>query len=326
MANLSETNTWEAGIYQLEEVDVVQGGPAGIDNVQPRQLANRTLYLKNLVDALGTGKLDISAIASQALAEAGVDNTKWMTPLRVAQAIAVLGAIAAASETVSGKVELATVAETITGTDTVRATHPAGVKAAVNAGIAAVVGAAPSTLDAINELAAAIGNNPNFAVDIGNLIAGKQASDATLTALSGLTTAANQLPYSTGADAFAMTSLTAFARSLLDDTDAPGMRTTLGVIGATFSLEPNGYIAFPPWFLSGFIIQWGTWTTSGISGNPVSVTYPMSFPTAVLAFSSMAYGASASIQSAWADSPTNEGFNGRATPIGVAASYIAMGK
>ena len=38
-----------------------------------------------------------------------------------------------ASETVKGKIELATNAETVTGTDTVRATHPAGVKAAIDA-------------------------------------------------------------------------------------------------------------------------------------------------------------------------------------------------
>ena len=40
--------------------------------------------------------------------------------------------VPAGSETVSGRLELATVAETTTGTDTTRATHPAGVKAALD--------------------------------------------------------------------------------------------------------------------------------------------------------------------------------------------------
>lgn len=60
-------------------------------------------------------------------------------------------------------------------------------------------------------------------------LGGKQNLDATLTALAGLTTAADQLIYSTGVDAFAMASLTAFGRSLIDDADASAARTTLGL-------------------------------------------------------------------------------------------------
>lgn len=57
----------------------------------------------------------------------------------------------------------------------------------------------------------------------------KQALDATLTALAGLTTATDQMIYSTGVDTFAMTSLSAFGRTLIDDADAATARTTLGV-------------------------------------------------------------------------------------------------
>lgn len=44
MANLNETDVWLGGIYQLEEDDPVLGGPAGIDNRAPRELASRTLF------------------------------------------------------------------------------------------------------------------------------------------------------------------------------------------------------------------------------------------------------------------------------------------
>lgn len=46
MANLSETETYEAGIYQLETSDKLMGGAEGISNRQARQLANRTAWLK----------------------------------------------------------------------------------------------------------------------------------------------------------------------------------------------------------------------------------------------------------------------------------------
>lgn len=60
MANLNETATWEVGVYQWETSDPVQGGPNGIDNKPTRQLANRTLWLKNeiakAVQSIGQNK------------------------------------------------------------------------------------------------------------------------------------------------------------------------------------------------------------------------------------------------------------------------------
>ena len=60
-------------------------------------------------------------------------------------------------------------------------------------------------------------------------LSSRQPLDATLTALSGVSTAANQLIYSTASDTFSTTSITSFGRSLIDDTDAPTARTTLGL-------------------------------------------------------------------------------------------------
>jgi hypothetical protein len=79
------------------------------------------------------GNPTISAVtASQAEAEAGLNMVKLMTPLQTAQAIAALGGTPPdASATVKGIVELATSAEVITGTDTVRAVTPAGDRAAL---------------------------------------------------------------------------------------------------------------------------------------------------------------------------------------------------
>ena len=57
----------------------------------------------------------------------------------------------------------------------------------VKSAIAALVASSPAALDTLNELAAALGNNPNFATTVTNALAGKQPLDSTLTNLSGKT-------------------------------------------------------------------------------------------------------------------------------------------
>ena len=111
MANVIEQSLWEVGVYQIETSDAILGGVNGIANRQALQLANRTLWLKDQVLGLGSGK---------------------------------------------------------------------------------------------------------------------QAADATLTALAGLNTSADRLIYATGADQFALTPLTAFIRTLLDDANAAAALATLG--------------------------------------------------------------------------------------------------
>jgi hypothetical protein len=56
-----------------------------------------------------------------------------------------------------------------------------------------------------------------------------QAYDAGLQSIAGLTTAADRMIYTTASDTYAVTTLTAAGRAILDDADAAAQRTTLGL-------------------------------------------------------------------------------------------------
>ena len=106
------------------------------------------------------------------------------------------------------------------------------IKSYVDTEITNLIDGAPGALDTLNELAAAINDDASYASTITTALAGKQALDAGLTSIAGLTTAADKMIYTTGSDTYAVTDLTAAARGLLDDANVAAMRTTLGVDAA----------------------------------------------------------------------------------------------
>lgn len=160
MANLPETPVWETGIYQLEETDPVQGGPNGIDNQQGKQLANRTAWLKSQVETLGTGKQPLDATLTAIAALNGVadriayftgPDTVALTPLTDFIRTLLDDGDASAARSTLGAIS----------------------QTQLNAAISALVNSSPATLDTLNELAAALGNDANFATTVTNALAAK---------------------------------------------------------------------------------------------------------------------------------------------------------
>lgn len=121
-----------------------------------------------------------------------------------------------------------------------------------------------------------------------------QALDATLTALAGLATGVNKLPYFTGTDSAAQTDLTQIGRDVIGQTTVANLLTYLGLGEAAkrgvgtgnnqlpdmssfaASLSGNGWQKLP----SGLIIQWAQVLSN--SGGFAPWTYPIAFPSACL--------------------------------------------
>jgi len=99
--------------------------------------------------------------------------------------------------------------------------------------------------------------------------------DATLVALGNLTTAANQMIYSTGVDTFAMTTLSTFMRTVLDDGDAATARATLGISELSVVSNGNGKSISLPISGTTYRLQFGTVSVAGETS--ASITFPEAF-------------------------------------------------
>ncbi len=114
--------------------------------------------------------------------------------------------------------------------------------AEIAAAVSALVAAAPGLLDTLNELAAALGDDPNFAATMTTALGNKQPLDTDLTAIAALVSAADKLPYSTGAGLWSLATFTAAGRALVDDIDIIAQRTTLG-LGTAATTAATAYEA-----------------------------------------------------------------------------------
>ncbi|SRY13860.1 putative phage tail fiber protein [Escherichia coli] len=93
--------------------------------------------------------------------------------------------------------------------------------------LAALVDSSPEALDTLNELAAALGNDPNFATTVTNALAGKQPLSDVLTTISNLEERADNLLCFNQDGNVSLSPLSEKARSLLAQTTADSMRNEL---------------------------------------------------------------------------------------------------
>ncbi|EMK4327034.1 prophage tail fiber N-terminal domain-containing protein [Escherichia coli] len=107
--------------------------------------------------------------------------------------------------------------------------------------LAALVDSSPEALDTLNELAAALDNDPNFATTVTKALAGKQPLNDVLTAVSQITPEENTLPYFSAEGRILLAQLSEKARALLALDTPEAMRTKLELKAAA-TMEPQSDI------------------------------------------------------------------------------------
>lgn len=205
------------------------------------------IRLQNLITAIGT---DYKQLRTW-ITGSGTGDLTGLTTTNKTSLVAAINEVDAqsssapdASETVKGISELATLAEVAAGTDALRVVTVAGVRQERAALKTEILGAGvPAALDTLDELAAALGDDASYAASITTALGNKQPLDTDLTAIAALTSAADKVPYATGAGTWSLMTVTNAARGLLDDADVATMRGTLAVYSTTELGDPETDLA-----------------------------------------------------------------------------------
>ncbi|WP_199154423.1 hypothetical protein [Chromobacterium sp. ASV23] len=250
MANLQEKPFWEPGIYQLETTDPVLAGPDGIDNLQGKQLANRTAFLKKQIDDLvsgaqtaeyadrlktprniamtGDGSWNVTFDASGNVSAAMTLSNSGVTAGSYGQlTVDAKGRVIAARAIVPDDVPALDWSKISSGKPTTLAGYgiaDGASKSDLQNAVNGLVNNAPANLNTLQELAAAINNDPKYSATVDGKLSGK-ADKATTLAGYGITDGASKTDLKTAIDGVVA--------------GAPGALNTLQELAAALGNDSN---------------------------------------------------------------------------------------
>lgn len=346
MANLPESASFDAGIYQIETTDPVLGGVDGISNAQAKGLANRTTWLKQQVDELNALKGKGVTAFSPGSSYAGGDQVIHLKNIWQANTAITPGEFNPGNWTrqlgTSAEGELSSTLPVIAGTaaiGTSTAVARADHKHPTDTTRAAV--ASPTFTGTPEAPTAAAGTSSQQLATTAFVMAA-EATQAQ--AEAGAVTGKWMSPLRVfqalrSAAAVATEALRGVLRigtqaevnaGVLDDVAVTPKKLRWGF---SVSLTPNGYVVFPAW-MGGLIIQWGL-SGSVAADTTLLVPLPIAFLNAVFVVVATDYSALSSKSVVWASEDAtltqlalhwSPGGSGVGTSPTRPARWIALGK
>jgi len=265
MANVPETPSFDAGIYQIETTDPVLGGQNGIANAQAKGLANRTAFLKQQIDQLNSGQLKPGWIASTDYVQGELQKLDAKQSVRAATT---------ANITLSG----AQVIDGVTLTVGDRVLVKDQTTAAQNGIYLVAAQSWTRATDADN--GTKLSSGARVAVEEGAVNIGKVWYLSTTGTISIGSTAllfVDEHKHATESD-YGLSKIATQAQTNAGTVDDVLVTPKKMRYGFSILLADSGYIVFPTW-LGGIIFQWtlSQVINSGANGN---VMLPLSNPSA----------------------------------------------
>lgn len=262
-------NTIDLGTSSLEYKDLYIDGVAYIDDLRADTVTILAGSISGITDLAvadgGTGASDAAgARTNLGLGTLATQNS---------------GSVTITGGNISGITDLA-VADGGTGASDAagaRTNLGLGTLATQNSGSVTITG---GSITGITDLAVADGGTgasdaATARANLGLVIdTNVQAYDAGLQSISALTTSADQMIYTTAADTYATTPITAAGRALLDDANAAAQRTTLGLGTIATLAAPSGSVVgtTDTQTLTNKTIAFGSNTLTDVAGTTATQT------------------------------------------------------
>lgn len=275
MTNITESDSFDSGVYQIQTTDAAIGGPGGIANMPGQNLANRTRWLYNRLLALLNGSARYATTTTSTNAYA-VNYTPAVSALVDGQEFSFYASNSNATNT--GASTFTPCDGTVSGTTAISPLPILGLD-----------GNALTGGEIVGQCKVRYSSGANNGVGafylVSNILGFQRAvtpptnDNSTKTATTNWVVSNFAKLAGIATQTFSVAAATENSHAVnlgqLSSLIQNAMANVAQAAGFSYSWTGNGYVKLPSW-LGGLIFQWGSASTT--TSSPTTIYFPLSFP------------------------------------------------